>query len=836
MKRVLGTAAVTIALAIGFLPSLASATAAEPSAADIRISGGPASAMDSKPVSIDARLYLPATVPAPAVVLAHGFGGSKESTDEQALSLRDAGFVVLTYSARGFGKTIGSISMNSPQFEVADARALVDYLAKRAEVTQDATNDPRVGFAGGSYGGAISLLVAGHDARVDAVSSDITWNDMQQTLFAQNATRLGASAGGPRDTGVFKQMWASYFFSVGMATPPNMVNPCGRFSLEWCRAYQEGVTTGQLSEQSQELMFASSPASITDRITAPTLIMAGQADSLFPLSEGSTTFEQIAAAHPATPLKLVWHAAGHDGGVNESERLQGLTMTWFKKYLLRENISTGPVFEATLASGTIVSNNNRNQLKFFTADTFEGVAGTSTDQIKLTGKAQNIVAPAGGQPALMTVLPGLGGSIASLVARSFPNQSAYFESAPFSATTPLLGSSHISLRVTPTQTLPELVLFTSLRITNGEQTQRFPNGLVSPLRLTNVVAGQTIDVVVQLPAVVAEISPGERLQLVVSTTDAAYRLPITPSMYTIELVDGQLSTPIMGVTKISNASSPLTTIYTAIAVVCAVVLVLWLRRPRRKPAIYRPDLAEVPLQVENLVKEFKGGHRAVDDISWSVPTGIVLGLLGPNGAGKTTTMRMAMGLIAPTSGAVFVYGHQVQPGSPALSRIGALVEGAGFLPHLTGRENLELFWKASGRTTEDPQLDAVLAMADLGTAVDRKVRTYSQGMRQRLGIAQAMLGMPDLLMLDEPTNGLDPPQIRAMRAMVQEYAATGRTVIVSSHLLSEVEQTCSHVIVMHRGRLVTSGRVDELLAGRSNIRLEDFFLEVVGDDLTIGRS
>jgi ABC-2 type transport system ATP-binding protein len=220
------------------------------------------------------------------------------------------------------------------------------------------------------------------------VSSDITWNNMQQTLFAQNATQLGATAGGPRDIGVFKQMWASYFFSVGMATPPNMVNPCGRFSLEWCRAYQEGVTTGQLSEKSEALMFASSPASITDRITAPTLIMAGQADSLFPLSEGSKTFEEIAAAHPATPLKLVWHAAGHDGGVNESERLQGLTMTWFKKYLLRENISTGPVFEATLASGTIVSNNNRNQLKFFTSDIFAGVAGARTYTSRYRGVHQ----------------------------------------------------------------------------------------------------------------------------------------------------------------------------------------------------------------------------------------------------------------------------------------------------------------------------------------------------------------------------------------------------------------------------------------------------------------
>jgi ABC-2 type transport system ATP-binding protein len=195
---------------------------------------------------------------------------------------------------------------------------------------------------------------------------------------------------------------------------------------------------------------------------------------------------------------------------------------------------------------------------------------------------------------------------------------------------------------------------------------------------------------------------------------------------------------------------------------------------------------------------------------------------------------MVMGLIQPTAGEVFVFGHRIHSGSASLSNIGALVEGAGFLPHLSGRENLELFWKASGRSG-DPEIERLLEIADLGTAVDRKVRTYSQGMRQRLGIAQAMLGMPKLLVLDEPTNGLDPPQIREMRAVMSNYAATGRTVIVSSHMLSEVEQTSSHVIVMHRGQLVTMGRVDELLKGRSNMRLEDFFLDVVGEDLTIGK-
>jgi ABC-2 type transport system ATP-binding protein len=177
----------------------------------------------------------------------------------------------------------------------------------------------------------------------------------------------------------------------------------------------------------------------------------------------------------------------------------------------------------------------------------------------------------------------------------------------------------------------------------------------------------------------------------------------------------------------------------------------------------------------------------------------------------------------------------VRPGAPVLARIGSLVEGAGFLPHLSGRDNLALYWKASGRSGT-ANFDEVLEIADLGTAIDRKVRTYSQGMRQRLGIAQAMLGMPDILMLDEPTNGLDPPQIKAMRDVLHKYAATGRTVIVSSHLLSEVEQTCSYVIVMHRGQLITAGNVNELLESHNNMRLEDFFLDAVGDDLTIGRS
>jgi ABC-2 type transport system ATP-binding protein len=204
---------------------------------------------------------------------------------------------------------------------------------------------------------------------------------------------------------------------------------------------------------------------------------------------------------------------------------------------------------------------------------------------------------------------------------------------------------------------------------------------------------------------------------------------------------------------------------------------------------------------------------AVDDLSFRVSHRQVVGLLGPNGAGKTTALRMMMGLVQPSGGSIRVFGHRVVPGSPVLSRIGSFVEGSGFLPHLSGSANLRLYWAATGRPAEQAGFDEALAIAGLGDAVRRKVGTYSQGMRQRLAIAQAMLGLPDLLVLDEPTNGLDPPQIRDMRDVLRRYAEGGRTVLVSSHLLTEVEQTCTHVVVMHKGRLVAAGEVAEIVGG-----------------------
>ncbi len=208
--------------------------------------------------------------------------------------------------------------------------------------------------------------------------------------------------------------------------------------------------------------------------------------------------------------------------------------------------------------------------------------------------------------------------------------------------------------------------------------------------------------------------------------------------------------------------------------------------------------------------EYKDGYRAVDGVTFRVERGQVVGLLGPNGAGKTTTLRVLMGLIAPTKGSIQVFGETIIPGASVLARVGAFIEGPGFLPHLSGRDNLRLYWAATGRPIDDADFETALDIAGLGASLDRRVKSYSHGMKQRLAIAQAMLGLPELLVLDEPTNGLDPPQIAEMREVLQRYAETGTDGSRVEHLLAEVEQTCTHVVVMHKGRLVAAGSVLEI--------------------------
>jgi len=219
---------------------------------------------------------------------------------------------------------------------------------------------------------------------------------------------------------------------------------------------------------------------------------------------------------------------------------------------------------------------------------------------------------------------------------------------------------------------------------------------------------------------------------------------------------------------------------------------------------------------EGLTKRFRSGQVAVNAIDLAVPTGSVYGFLGPNGSGKTTTIRLLLGLIRPTAGSHTLLGEPMPAkAARALPRVGSLVEGPAFHPYLSGRDNLRRL-DAADRTadprTVDKRVDAALDRVGLLAAARKRYRAYSLGMRQRLALAVTLLRPRELLILDEPTNGLDPQGTREVRALLTSLAASGTTVMLSSHLLSEVEQICSHVGVMHLGRLVAQSTVEALRA------------------------
>ncbi len=219
------------------------------------------------------------------------------------------------------------------------------------------------------------------------------------------------------------------------------------------------------------------------------------------------------------------------------------------------------------------------------------------------------------------------------------------------------------------------------------------------------------------------------------------------------------------------------------------------------------------IETSGLTKRFANGVLAVDSVDMHVRRGEVYGFLGPNGAGKTTTLRMLLGLGRSTSGTARVAGHA--PGDPAgLARLGALVEAPGFYPFLSGRENLRVVADLAG--VKQGRVDEVLEIVDLAERASRRFGTYSTGMKQRLGVAAALLKDPELLVLDEPSNGLDPQGMAEMRTLIRSIGEGGRTVLLSSHLLTEVEQICDRVGVISRGRLVAESTVPELM-GRPGV-------------------
>ncbi len=219
------------------------------------------------------------------------------------------------------------------------------------------------------------------------------------------------------------------------------------------------------------------------------------------------------------------------------------------------------------------------------------------------------------------------------------------------------------------------------------------------------------------------------------------------------------------------------------------------------------------IRTVGLTKSF-GSHNAVDSIDLQVPRGSIFGFLGPNGSGKTTTIRMLMGLANISSGEVSLLGHSVPNEiGKALPKVGALVEGPAFYPYLSGRDNLIRFDSAdrfADPATRQVRVDAALAKVGLTQAEGKKVHAYSLGMKQRLGIANALLQPRDLLVLDEPTNGLDPQGTREVRNLIRLLASEGITIFISSHLLVEIEQICTHLAVMSQGKIVAQGSVEEL--------------------------
>lgn len=233
------------------------------------------------------------------------------------------------------------------------------------------------------------------------------------------------------------------------------------------------------------------------------------------------------------------------------------------------------------------------------------------------------------------------------------------------------------------------------------------------------------------------------------------------------------------------------------------------------PASAAPKAGRGRIEVHNLTKSFKG-FRAVDDLSFNVEPGRITGFLGPNGAGKTTTLRMILGLIRPTSGGSTIGGVPYVKLADPLRTVGSALEATNFHPGRTGRDHLRVLATSAGLPKS--RADELLELVGIPAAAKKRAGGYSMGMRQRLGLAGALLGDPDILVLDEPANGLDPEGIRWLRGFLRHLAAEGKTILVSSHLLSEVEQTVDDVIILANGKLIRQGQIDEL-RGEPKVRV-----------------
>ncbi|HEV2087289.1 MAG TPA: alpha/beta fold hydrolase, partial [Cryptosporangiaceae bacterium] len=480
-----------------------------------------------EPIRLDTTIFVPdsatADDPAPAVLVAHGFGGSKATVAADARELAQQGYVVLTWSARGFGQSAGQISLDHPDYEVNDARGLVDLLARRPDVQKDAEGDPRLGVVGGSYGGGLALLLAGHDQRVDAIVPQITWHDLAGAFFPE------ARGAGP-EQGVFKRTWAGLFFGTGSGlSVASLLGPgapsragldpqraqCGRFRADVCKAYLEVATTGRASAESVALLRRSSPAPVLGRIKAPTLLVQGQGDTLFPLSEAEANARGIAAA--GTPVRVAWYSGGHDGAGSNSDidRVKFLTLQWLDHYLAGKGPAPATSFTFSTSGGISVRSSRPTTITYAT-DRYPGLTGdTAPTRIDLEGPPQPVANPPAGTPAALSSLPGVSGLTALVggVSLDVPGQFAAFQSPVLDEPLTVVGAPTVSIKAaSPTG---EAVLFVKLYDVNADGRPLLPSGLVAPVRLTGLPAtlAEARPVTVTLPALAYRFETGHRLRV-----------------------------------------------------------------------------------------------------------------------------------------------------------------------------------------------------------------------------------------------------------------------------------------------------------------------------------
>lgn len=485
-------------------------------------------------VRIDTSYFTtPGTEKRPAVLIGHGFGGSKNDVRQQAQDLARDGYAVLTWSARGFGKSTGKVGLNDPKAEVADVSKLIDWLAKQPQVQLDKPGDPRVGVTGASYGGAISLLAAGYDHRVDAIAPEITYWNLSDALFPN---------------GVFKKLWAGIFV--------NSAGGCAKFEPQICAMYERVAESGTPDAQAEKMLEERSPSAVAKDIKVPTLLVQGQTDSLFPLNQADAAAKAIRAN--GAPVDVDWIAGGHDGGDMETSRVQSRVANWFDRYLQDDKgADTGPAFRVTRALGTGTSD-GEPRLTGVTADTYPGLESDDRE-IALTGRReqQDFTNPAGASPPAVSALPGLGGGglsqLSSLgvgVSLDFPGQIAAFESAPVKDDLQITGSPTVTVHVKSTS--ENAVLFAKVYDVGANGQQTLPSQLVEPIRVEGAKAGK--DVTITLPAIDHEIDDGHRLKLVLASTDLGYASPTAPATYTVSL-KGDLHVPTALSEK--NAQAPL---------------------------------------------------------------------------------------------------------------------------------------------------------------------------------------------------------------------------------------------------------------------------------------